>query len=405
MGLRVPSGAPQGLAELVSGSGHRTTSLAPAGIPVEEHHGKDSRPAVVGCTAATKGTLRAQSGRGAATPVRGSLTSVRMPSARSRSAAAPQPDRLSRLLATASERSGPGAAAADGDVWDDLLEDVGPSHEGGGGEPDLLTEGHRGRHRPGAAPGVLTLPVALRGAQLSVSATAVLGLLVVLVAVVAVFGVRWWLAEQGAESRPVPPEGRPAPVAAVQGGGGPGAEGQSDLADRQGDGAGEDGAATTTEVRRLVVHVDGQVVRPGVVELAAGARVQQALDAAGGATPQADLTRINLARPVSDGERLWVPAPGEQVPALVDGGTGSGGGPQGGAGSSGPAGGGAVLVDLNVADQAALEELPGVGPATAQAILGWRDEHGRFSSVEELLEVSGIGEKTLERLRPHVTVG
>jgi competence protein ComEA len=142
----------------------------------------------------------------------------------------------------------------------------------------------------------------------------------------------------------------------------------------------------------ILVHVVGQVRRPGVVRLAAGARVQDAVRAAGGATRRADLAAVNLARAAVDGEQVFVPKPGEKAPA--------GSGPAG-SGTSGPAVSGGQ-VDLNTADETQLDALPGVGPVIAGRIVAWRDEHGRFSSVDELTEVSGIGDATLERLRPLV---
>ena len=144
----------------------------------------------------------------------------------------------------------------------------------------------------------------------------------------------------------------------------------------------------------LVVHVVGQVGTPGLVRVPTGSRVADALAAAGGATAGADLARVNLARPVVDGEQLLVPLPGEVVAA-----------PSGGAAaSSGDAGPGGGLVDLNQADLAALDSLDGIGPVLAQRILDWRQEHGRFTSVEELGEVTGIGDTLLARLRETVTV-
>ena len=148
--------------------------------------------------------------------------------------------------------------------------------------------------------------------------------------------------------------------------------------------------ATSTSVHRLLVHVAGAVVAPGVHELRSGARVIDAIDAAGGLAPQADAGRINLAAPVTDGERVYVPAVGEPAPPGPVGGTG-------GAAGDGP-------VDLNQADEAALDALPGVGPTTAAAIIEHRERIGRFTSVDQLLDVRGIGEAKLEQLRPLVTV-
>ncbi|MFZ5849329.1 MAG: helix-hairpin-helix domain-containing protein [Actinomycetota bacterium] len=141
----------------------------------------------------------------------------------------------------------------------------------------------------------------------------------------------------------------------------------------------------------VVVDVAGRVRRPGIVTLAAGARVVDAIEAAGGARPGVDLTPLNLARLLTDGEQIVVGVPppgGVAAPA---------------ASASAPTATGA-LVNLNSAGQAELEELPGVGPVTAEAILQWRSEHGPFTAVDELLEVSGIGEATLAELAPHVTL-
>lgn len=151
--------------------------------------------------------------------------------------------------------------------------------------------------------------------------------------------------------------------------------------------------AVGTASGEVVVHVDGEVQRPGVVVLPAGSRVADAVDAAGGALPDVDLAGVNLARPLVDGEQVLVgidPPPGSSAAA-----PGAGGGTPGAAG--GP-------VNLNTADLATLDTLPGVGPVTAQSILDWREANGGFTSVDELVEVDGIGEATLARIAPHVTV-
>lgn len=151
---------------------------------------------------------------------------------------------------------------------------------------------------------------------------------------------------------------------------------------------------TTSPVAdRLVVHVAGAVIDPGVHELPAGSRVVDAIDAAGGVTAEADGARINLAAPVADGERVYVPKVGETTPPVVTGASGSGG-----------SGARAGPVNLNEADEAALDALPGIGPATAAAIIEHRRQIGRFTSVDQLLDVRGIGEAKLEQLRPLVTV-
>lgn len=150
------------------------------------------------------------------------------------------------------------------------------------------------------------------------------------------------------------------------------------------------------------MHVTGAVHDPGVVTLPAGTRVVDAVAAAGGLMEDADESSLNLARQLGDGEQLWVGRPGEEPPPGLPSPADTGGGT--GTTADGD-GGQVVVVDLNRATRAELEALPGVGPVTAGKILAWRDEHGGFSVAEELLEVSGIGERTLEQLRPYVTVG
>lgn len=153
-------------------------------------------------------------------------------------------------------------------------------------------------------------------------------------------------------------------------------------------------------VGEVVVHVVGAVAAPGVQRLPAGARVVDAIDAAGGASPDADLGRINLAAVLADGQQVYVLRPGETPPAPV---VGAGGASADGSGGPGEAGGGG-LVDINRASAAQLEELPGVGPATAEAIIAHREQNGPFASVDELLDVRGIGDAKLEQLRDLATV-
>jgi competence protein ComEA len=142
---------------------------------------------------------------------------------------------------------------------------------------------------------------------------------------------------------------------------------------------------------RVTVDVAGKVRRPGIAVLDPGSRVVDAIKAAGGALKGVDLSSVNLARPLVDGEQILVGEPA--VPA-----------PPGAApvpGSSAPTG---PLVNLNLAGQAELESLPEVGPVTAQAILAWRDQHGGFTAVAELLEIDGIGDATLAQITPYVTI-
>ena len=148
----------------------------------------------------------------------------------------------------------------------------------------------------------------------------------------------------------------------------------------------------------IVVHVDGAVARPGVHELPAGSRVLDAVAAAGGLVAQADGDRLNLAEPLSDGTRLWVPLVGEQQPPdLVRATPGSA--------AVVPAGSvGGVTVNINSADVSALQSLPGIGPAIAAAIVEHRHQHGPFTSVGDLDKVPGIGAGRLDQIRDLVSV-
>lgn len=159
-------------------------------------------------------------------------------------------------------------------------------------------------------------------------------------------------------------------------------------------------AGSTASASTVTVDVAGKVRRGGVLELPAGSRVVDAIEAAGGARPGADLSGLNRARVLVDGEQIVVGGPAAGAAGVA------GSGP---AGSSDSAGAGAdtgpgALVNLNSATVDELDSLPEVGPVTAQAILDYRTEHGGFGSVDELLDIEGIGEKTLQKIAPHVTV-
>jgi competence protein ComEA len=144
----------------------------------------------------------------------------------------------------------------------------------------------------------------------------------------------------------------------------------------------------------LTVHVVGAVARPGVYALATGARVAEAVAAAGGLLGNAEQAGVNLARPVADGEQIVVPVQGQapQLPATPAAGAGAGA-----ARAAGP-------VDLNTASVSDLDTLPGVGPATAAKIIADRTENGPFRSAEDLMRVPGIGAKRFETLKDLVTV-
>ena len=159
-----------------------------------------------------------------------------------------------------------------------------------------------------------------------------------------------------------------------------------------------DEEATAEAKDVIVVDVAGAVASPGVVELKDGARVADALGAAGGLAEDADLTSVNRAARLTDGQRVYVPRVGEQV-APVEG-----------DGSAGAAGEGTQstvtgqAVNINTAGLAELDALPGVGPATAQAIIDDREANGPFTAPEDLMRVSGIGEKKFEKLKSSICV-
>lgn len=150
----------------------------------------------------------------------------------------------------------------------------------------------------------------------------------------------------------------------------------------------DDAEVTGAPAQEIFVHVSGAVADPGLYVLTEGARVLDAVAAAGGFAAGAAQDAVNLARPLSDGEQLVVAKVGESPPP--------------GAVSDAPAGDGRV--NLNTAGLADLDTLPRIGPAMAQRILDWRKANGRFTSVEDLLAVPGIGDKMLEALRDLVTI-
>ena len=253
------------------------------------------------------------------------------------------------------------------------------------GEPESDVSTHtRVRARPDdapvPAPAPVVLPVPGRHAsrRLRIGGLQLGPVHLALVAVVAAAAVglaAWWTVREQAELVPATPTTAAEPLAPVS-------------PEPGSPSAGEAGS-TSAGGADLVVDVAGKVRRPGIAVLPPGSRVVDALEAAGGARRGVDLTALNLARLVVDGEQIHVgvaPAPGVA----------------GGLGTAPPEG--TSLVNLNSADQVTLETLPGVGPVTAEAILAWRTDNGGFTAVDELLEVDGIGEATLANLAPLVTL-
>lgn len=222
-------------------------------------------------------------------------------------------------------------------------------------------------------------------------------LLAALAAVVAAAVVGWWLLRPAA-----PPAETIVPLASA-------ADATTPSVPASDGAVGPTGAASSTSTTappQVVVQAAGAVERPGLYRLSVGARVDDLIREAGGLTERADRARINLAAAVNDGERIWFPARGEADPPEVVQATpgpsvaSPSGSPETSAAPDAPE----APIDLNSADAASLDELPGVGPATAEAIIAHREASGPFSSVDELLDVRGIGEAKLEQLRPLVRV-
>lgn len=282
-----------------------------------------------------------------------------------------------------------------------------PLAAGGSGEPTPPgrpdSHGPPGRHarralRPAAGPGpggvvrdwaADRLPATLQG-RVRLGASQ---LTVVAVMAAAALGLLAWWSVRAADPGDLVPArslttAAPAPlVAGPSGATGPAADPVAGPTETSPPPTG----AAPVEGAEVVVDVAGKVRRPGIVRLPEGARVVDALDAAGGARRGVDLSPLNLARLLVDGEQVLVgvrAAPGVAPQAASD--------PVGSPGTP--------LVNLNTATAEQLDTVPGVGPVTAAAILQWRSDHGAFSAVEELLEVSGIGEVTLAEMAPFLTL-
>ena len=160
----------------------------------------------------------------------------------------------------------------------------------------------------------------------------------------------------------------------------------------------DESSAKSSSAAEVYVDVDGAVVRPGVYRLKDGARVSQAIDAAGGLTAEADVTGLNRASKVADGQKIYVPKAGEQQTVSADGGA------DGGAVLASGANDVAGLVNINTASAAELQTLSGIGPSMAQSIIDERTKNGAFASVDDLMRVSGIGEKKLAKIKDCICV-
>lgn len=161
----------------------------------------------------------------------------------------------------------------------------------------------------------------------------------------------------------------------------------------------DEGSSTkASAAAEVYVDVDGAVVSPGVYRLKDGARVAQAIDAAGGLAPEADVTGLNRASKVVDGQKIHVPTVGEQQASIAEAGV------VGGASASSGVSGATGLVNINTASAAELQTLSGIGPSMAQSIIDERTKNGAFASVDDLMRVSGIGEKKLAKIKDCICV-
>lgn len=154
----------------------------------------------------------------------------------------------------------------------------------------------------------------------------------------------------------------------------------------------------SSSAAEVYVDVDGAVASPGVYRLKEGARVSQAIDAAGGLTAEADVTGLNRASKVADGQKIYVPKVGEQQAVTA------GGGADGGAVVTSGANDAAGLVNINTASASELQSLSGIGPSMAQSIIDERTKNGPFASIDDLMRVSGIGEKKLAKIKDCICV-
>ena len=292
---------------------------------------------------------------------------------------------LAEIRSAPADVPSPRVRGGSGELLDDPSPPVprSPLREG----PGAAARGRHARRPVGVSSSVVAwtqdrLPATLQGRVRM--APRHLGVLA-LVVLVALALTGWWFAHAGvgAEVSPVAsvPASSPAALVSPAALSSPSASGPSL------------GTASASPSSRLVVDVTGKVRHPGIVTLPPGSRVVDAVHAAGGARHGASLAGLNLARPLSDGEQVVVGVPavsGVAAPAAT-------------ATTSGTAGA-TPMVNDNSAGQPELEELPGIGPVTARAILTYRQENGAFTSVDQLLDVSGIGDATLAKIAPFVTL-
>jgi len=152
-----------------------------------------------------------------------------------------------------------------------------------------------------------------------------------------------------------------------------------------------------SETNSIMIHVAGEVVNPGVYQVSTDSRVVHAVELAGGATSLANLDSINLASPIQDGQKIYIPSVLDKINQIKGGNSGSNNVGSTSGNSSGK-------ININTASQGKLEELSGIGPSKADSIIDYRNDNGPFKNVDELLNVSGIGDKTLEKIKDDIVV-
>ncbi|WP_050180948.1 helix-hairpin-helix domain-containing protein [Domibacillus robiginosus] len=159
----------------------------------------------------------------------------------------------------------------------------------------------------------------------------------------------------------------------------------------------QEAASAQAQPVEVAIDVKGAVSMPGIYVLSSDQRVNDAINRAGGLTEKADVDAINLAQKVQDEMVVYVPAEGEEVPAVQQP-------PLSSAPSGNETSSDSTAININTADSSLLQELPGIGESKAQAIIDFRETEGAFTAVEDLKEIAGIGDKTFEKLAPLITV-
>lgn len=284
--------------------------------------------------------------------------------------------------------------AGEGAWWDPHTRLAVPQEPAAPAEPKALvpTPGRHAARRRLSLP--LGVPASLRG---RVALTPWHLALIAVAVAVALAVTCWWVIRSDPSAQPVAPLAAGQPLASLSAAPQPittpGAVATPSASFRSVGPTASPGSAASTG--QVTVDVEGKVRRPGIAVLPSGSRVIDAIKAAGGAPHRRDLTGLNLAAVLTDGQQIVVGGPSATVPG---GSTGSL--PD----SAAPSGAPGALVNLNTATLEELDTLPDVGPVTAQSILDWRQQNGGFTSVDELLEVDGIGPVTVQKLTPLVTV-